>query len=128
MRWIIYVLLVLVTGGYAANEITTSVTLSADKGYLSVNKSVQGLKTTMTGTDFEQKTTTFTNSSALTISVASPGMAFFRNLSTNESALITLVLKLAPGQFAQGPLGSNVVTIAPVSTNAVVVESIILSE
>ena len=113
---------------FAGSEITTSTTLAVEKGYVVVNKTVQNWKTDMAGTAFEQKSATFTNSAALSTGIASPGMAFFRNLSTNESATVTTTFKLAPGQFLQGPLGTNVVTIAPVSSNSVTLESIIISQ
>ncbi len=115
----------------ADNEITASYMLSVQKGYLNQSENVQGLQVTMAGSGMESKTTVFTNGAGGTLSVSdsvgTPGMALIRNISTNDTAIVTAVFKLAPGQCVMGPLDTNAISVAAV-TNSVTIKSLVISK
>ena len=115
---------------FAADEISMGFMLQAQKGYLSVSKSIQALKTTMTGASYDQGIAAYTSSTPVTVSadVGTQGVAIFRNTSTSDCAVVTATFLLAPGQAVMGPLHTNVVTIAPYTNSSVSVERLILSK
>ena len=108
----------------AADEITVSASMSVEKGYLVTSQAIQGQKIDMTGDAIDDKVTAIgTNAGTITVSasIGTPGMAFWRNTSTNVSVYIGVtadvpLVQLLPGEFFTGRLATNTVT-AWASTN-----------
>jgi len=104
---------------FAADEITASYGLSVEKGYLSFSRAVQGQKIDMTGDAVDFKVTNVgTNPTTVTVtdSVGTPGMAFWRNGSTNLTVNIGVdatlpLVRLYPGECWQGRLATNTVSM-----------------
>lgn len=99
---------------FGADEITMMNQLSLSKGYLSLSKGVDA-KATMYGASYDQRVTTFdTNSAnrlAVSSSVATGGVAFIRNLTTNCYAIVTATFELFPGETVMGRLLNTNVTV-----------------
>lgn len=123
---------------FAANEISASFGVTVRKGYLQLQVS-EGVQADMTGDSFDHRTTSVTtNPAALTISadIGTPGIAFFKNNSTNQTILVGVTggepfAKLLAGEIWQGRIATNALTIqlpASATTNSADLESIIIEE
>lgn len=134
------VALSVLAGGFAwaADEINAAFGLNIRKGYLNLSVS-ESAQIDMTGDSFDHRTTTVTtNPTALTISadIGTPGMAFFKNNSTNQTVMIgvngeSAFAKLLAAEVWQGRLATNNVSLwllAASGTNTASLESIIIEE
>lgn len=130
----------------AANEITAAVTLTATKGYLSIQRAIsaQWDLTNAYPNVGGQTQTIGTNWEAVTVGdVTTKGWAWFRNLSTNNTISIGVLcatdtnyvefIRMKPGRYGLMTLGTNgiyaVTTISGTNeTTGSVLEKVILDE
>lgn len=139
MMMVIVALSVLVGGfAWAADEINASFGLNIRKGYLNLSVS-ESAQIDMTGDSFDHRTTTVTtNPAALTISadIGTPGMAFFKNNSTNQTVMIgvngeSAFVQLLATEVWQGRVATNGISLwlpSTSGTNTASLESIIIEE
>jgi len=134
----------LTCAAYAANEITAAITLKATKGYLDIQRSANAQwNLTNTAPNVSGLTQRIGTNTAELISVgdvATPGWAWFRNLSTNNNIAVGVMdvntnflefARFAPGEYGLIPLGTNsIYGMANGATNEAnsVLEKIILDE
>ena len=130
LKHMVFVLLVSAVAAIAADEITASFGLNTQKGYLSINIT-QSSAIDMTGDSFDHRTTTVgTNTGAITISadIGTPGVALFKNNSTNNTVWLGVtggpaLAALRGGESWMGRLATNAIScytalvIVPASTN-----------
>ena len=103
----------------AADEISVAGNIAIKKGYLSMNVS-ESVAATMTGDSTDHRTTsTTTNAALLEVStdIGIPGIALFKNSSTNHVILIgpsasLPFAKLKAGEIWLGRLATNVVYVS----------------
>jgi len=123
---------------WAADEINASFGLNIRKGYMNLSVS-ESAQIDMTGDSFDHRTTTVTtNRASLTISgdIGTPGMAFFKNNSTNQTVMIGVTgesafVKLLATEVWQGRIATNNISMwlpAASGTNTAALESIIIEE
>lgn len=102
---------------FADNEITAASTLAVRKGYLQLSIS-ERMTVTMTGESFDHRSSAVTtNPAALVVSadIGEPGVALFKNVSTNHTIYLGVTdespfLKLGAGEMWQGRLATNAIS------------------
>lgn len=141
---VVTALLVLATAGIVlgTDEITASGTLSVEKNYLSISRSVQALSITMTGQNASYNAQAVPGAwTAVTIGsdVTAEGWAFFRNTDTNLDQYVLVgpsnnipMVRLEAGEFGLMRLATNTIFAISLHTNGTevvtnVLESTIIS-
>ena len=101
-----------VLAAWGADEITVTALLKVDNGYFELLRNESNYRVTQTGTaaDYGIQAIAVAPTNNLNIAnVTTPGYCFFRNLSTTTNVIVTLTLKLRPGDIAVLPaLSTNI--------------------
>jgi hypothetical protein len=121
---VIAAVLTFALASYAASEIAAAVTLQASKGYFAYNEQSTASFDLTNATPTAAAGAVNVTTGAVTVSfqdVTKPGWSYFRNTSATNTILVTLTLRMQPGEFALAPLATNAVSAqieaATVSTN-----------